>query len=346
MAIRAKLAAGFALIALLGGCTAKSDPVGVAEGPRIVFTHDPPSEFDLLPGWRTELKSTVVAAFAAGCPLIRDPRTTAACRAVNAVPAGNEDAARLFLIHYFRPQLLGTDYLTGYFELTVKGSLKRDRNFTVPVLAPPRYPNQYPRPDIMGGALDGQGLEILYLQSEADLYFLQLQGSGRVILPDGSMVRLGTAADNGQPRIPVEHLFGEAQIPNHDLSIPGIRAWAADHVPETNGRLARDQAYVFFRPLTDLPPQYGPYGAFTLPLLPMRSVAVDPSYTKLGTMLWIATNVAFDTVRMPHLVIAQDTGSLITGPARLDLFFGWGPDAERIGGHEHARAQVWALVPR
>lgn len=342
----AKLAAGFALLSLLAGCAAKPSPLDVAEGPRIVFTHDPPTEFDLLPGWRSELKSSVVAAFAVGCPLMRDPRFDAACRAVSRVPAGNEDAAREFLIRYFRPQLLGTDYLTGYFEITVKGSRTRNSTYNVPVLAAPRNPNQYPRPDIMGGALDGQRLEILYLRSEADLYFMQLQGSGRVILPDGSLVRLGTAADNGQPRIPVEHLFGEAQIPGHDLSIPGIRAWAAEHVPETNGRLARDQAYVFFRELPDLPPQYGAYGAFTLPLLPMRSVAVDPSYTRLGTMMWIATNVAFDTVRMPHMVIAQDTGSLITGPARLDLFYGWGPDAERIGGHEHARARVWALLPR
>jgi len=288
----------------------------------------------------------VIAAFAVGCPMIHDHRYDAACAAVSGVAAGNEDAARRFLIHYFRPQLLGTDYLTGYFELTVKGSRKRDGTYNVPVYAPPRYPNQYPRPDIMGGALEGQGLEIMYLQSEADLYFMQLQGSGRVILPDGSLVRLGTAANNGQARIPVEGLFGEAQIPNHDLSIPGIRAWAAGHVPETNGRLARDQAYVFFRELNDLPAQYGAYGAFGLPLLPMRSVAIDPSTTRLGAMLWIGTNVAFDIVRMPHLVIAHDTGDLIAGPARLDLFFGWGPDAERIGGHEHARAQVWALVPR
>ncbi len=341
----AKLRVGFALLALLAGC-AKEPEIGVPEGPRIVFTHDPASEFDLLPGWRTELKSSVVAAFAVGCTVMREPRFRPACNAVSGVAAGSEDAARLFLIHYFRPQLVGTDYLTGYFELTVKGSRRRDSTYNVPVYAPPRYPNRYPRPDIMGGALEGQGLEILYLQSEADLYFMQLQGSGRVVMPDGSLVRLGTAANNGQRRIPLEGLFGEAPIPGRDLSISGIRAWAADHVPQTNGRLARDQAYAFFRELPDLRPQYGAYGAFSLPLLPMRSVAIDPSYTLLGSMLWINTNKAFDTVRMPHLVIAHDTGALITGPARLDLFFGWGPDAERIGGHQNARVQVWTLVPR
>ena len=348
---RAGTAVVLALLGALAACARRSDiaissPLSEPKGPDIVFTHDPPSEFELLPGWRTELKSKVLAAFAVGCPLMTDRRFDRACHDIQAVPAGDETAARDFLRTHFRPSFLGSDMLTGYFELTLRGSRTPDHGYTVPVLAAPRDPQAFARPDIMGGALAGQNLEIVYLRSEADLYFLQLQGSGRVILPDGRLIRLGTAADNGRPRIPPEHLFGEAQIPEHDLSIPGIRAWARDHVPETNGRLARDQTYVFMRELPGLAVEYGPYGAMTLPLLPLRSVAVDPRTTPLGAMLWIDANNTFAPVRLPHLVIAQDTGGLIQGKARLDMFYGWGPQAEAVGGHQHSNAKVWALVPR
>jgi len=338
----------FSSLLLLAACSGgdKTPPLGVPEGPAIVFTHDPTTEFDLLPGWRSELKSQVIAAFAVGCPLMIDHRYDRACADVTRVPPGDENAARLFLISNFRPISLGSDYLTGYFELGLKGSRTPDRRYSVPVLRAPANPQEFARPDIMAGALAGQGLEMLYLQSESDLYFLQLQGSGRIQLTDGTEVRLGTAASNMRPRIPVAHLFGEAPGLRGDLSIPAIRAWAAEHPPEANGRLARDQTYVFFRELTDLPPQYGPYGALTLPLLPLRSVAVDTRTTPLGAMLWINTNRLDDLIRMPHLVIAQDTGPEIIGPARLDLFYGWGADAERFGGHEHAKVQVWGLIPR
>ncbi len=339
-----------ALAGLLVSCGGGADQGSLSQeqlqGPRIVFTNDPPSEFDRLPGWRSELKSKVLAAFSVGCPGMTDKRYAKPCAAVAQVPAGDENAARLFLVQNFRPSLLGQDFMTGYFELDVKGSRVRTADYPVPVLRAPRDPQQYARPDIMGGALDGQGLEVLYLQSEVDLYFLQLQGSGRVTMTDGTLVRLGTAADNGQPRIPPQNLFGEAPIPNHDLSIPGIRAWAATHSPETNGRLARDQAYVYFHETPELPPIYGPYGAFGLPLLPMRSVAVDTATTPLGAMLWVNPIYYLGDTRLPHLVIAQDTGPLIKGPARIDLFFGWGPEAEQVGGHQHGKAQVWGLVPR
>ena len=343
------LLAGLAGLAGLSACgKSPTDLSSVAEpqGPAIVFTHDPPSEFELLPGWRTEVKSKSLAAFAVGCPMMTDRRWDRACRDITRVPAGDENAARDFIRTHFRPVMLGADVLSGYFELTVRGSRTPDKTYTVPVLRAPRDPQQFARPEIFGGALAGQGLEILYLQSEADLYFLQLQGSGRVILPDGRLVRLGTAADNARPRIPTEHLFGEAQIPEHDLSIPGIRAWAATHAPETNGRLARDQTYVFFRETPELPLLYGPYGAFTLPLLPLRSVAVDTRTTPLGAMLWIDANNTFSPVRLPHLVVAQDTGASIAGPARLDMFYGWGAEAELAGGHQHSNAKVWALIPR
>ena len=339
---------GAALLALLVGCSGgdTKQGLGVAEGPAIVFTHDQPSEFDLLPGWRSELKSQVIAAFAVGCPLMTDHRFDRACAAVSRMRPGDENAARLFFVTYFRPVSRGTDYMTGYFEISVQGSRTQSSTYPIPVLAAPRNPQEFARPDIMAGALAGQRLEILYLKSEADLYFLQLQGAGRVTLPDGSIVRLSTAADNGRPRIPTEHLFGEAPGLRGDLSIPSIRAWAAEHPPEANGRIARDQTYVFLREHPELPKQYGPYGALTLPLLPLRSVAVDTSANPLGEMLWINTNRLDDPIRMPHLVIAQDTGALIQGPAKLDLFYGWGADAERLGGHEYAKTQVWALVPR
>lgn len=350
MRSRARQLFSLALLGLLAACGGAADRdqplVSVPQGPRIVFTDDPRSEFDLLPGWRSELKSEVLAAFAVGCPMMRDRAYARACAAIGTVPAGDENAARRFLLDYFRPLMLGQDFLTGYFEIALEGSRTRDAVYTVPVLRAPAYPQQFSRAEVMGGALADQRLEIVWLKSEADLYFLQLQGSGRVTLADGSIVRLGTAADNGARRLPVEVLFGDAPIPGHDLSIPAIRAWAATAVPQANGRLARDAAYVYFRETPEIAPAYGPYGAFGLPLLPLRSVAVDTRKTPLGAMLWINSPGNFGPARLPHLVIAQDTGPLIQGPARVDLFFGAGPEAEQVGGHMHTRTQVWGLIPR
>ena len=296
-----------------------------------------------LPGWQSDRVAAGMAAFLRGCPKL-DQRFAQACADASRVRPGDDAAARDWLTRRFRPTRLGSDMATGYFELTVEGARERSAAFPIPVLAPPPHPDRYGAQDVANGALDGRGLELAWLRNRADLFFLMLQGSGRVHLDDGHTIRLGTAASNNRHQIPTERLFGDAGIPGRDLSIAGIRAWVAAHPAEGEARLARDPSYVFFRETPGIPPALGPYGALGVPLTPLRSVAASPG-VPLGTPLWISTTLQ-DRRPFQALVVAQDTGDQIRGLARLDLFFGAGPAAEAWGGRQYARSDVWLLQPR
>ena len=286
----------------------------------------------------------MVPIFLAGCPKL-PPSFSRACAAAAALPPGDETAAHDFILQAFRPVYRGTDIMTGYFELSVEASRAPAVEFPIPLLRAPKEPRRFSRHEILSGALSGRGLEFLYVRSVADLFFLQLQGSGRVRLPDGSELRIGTQATNGRPQIDTAVLFGDAGIPGRDLSIPGIRAWLRDH-PSEQARLLRDESYVFFRETPNLHPDYGPLSASGLPLVPFHSVAADANQTPLGTLLWVDVNSSARRRKLPHLVVAHDVGPQINGPARLDLFFGAGPEAEDEGGRQYATGRVWALLPR
>jgi membrane-bound lytic murein transglycosylase A len=288
--------------------------------------------------------AAMLPVFLAGCTRLK-PQFNRACAAASRVPRGDEAAMRAFLQTYFEAQYLGTDMVSGYYELSLRGSRVPAPGFSVPVLRPPANPQRWSKSEIEAGRLEGQGLEILYLRSRADLFFLHLQGSGRVRLTDGSEVRLGTIASNNRRQVSTEQLFGDAPIPGRDLSIPGIRAWL-DANPAGEARLERDQSYVFFRETPELSPYFGPLGRFGLPLVPLRSAAVDDRVVPLGSLIWLETRASADQQPLPHLGVAHDTGDQIRGKARVDLYFGWGTEAEQVGGRQWERGQVWVLVPR
>jgi membrane-bound lytic murein transglycosylase A len=244
----------------------------------------------------------------------------------------------------FRPTLLGRAMTTGYFEIDIVASRTRGGPYQWPLLRPPRDPQRYSRGEILGGALAGQGLEILWFASAADLYFVQLQGSARVRLTDGSLIRVGGAAQNGRPSVPVAQLFRNA-ISGSDLSIPGLRAWSAAHPAQAQAVVSRDAAY-FFMQERHVPPDQGPPGALGVPLTPLRSVAVDRRYIPLGAPVWLDTRISATGERLRRLMLAQDSGEPISGPAHIDVFFGPGAPAEAVGGRQHADADVWVLLPR
>ncbi len=339
----------FALLMVLSACAGGGgvpSPSGsTPQRPDMALPSAPPSAFDALPGWRSEPILPGLHEFAAGCVRIADRAYAAACAAAQRTPLATEAAARDFLRSYFRPESRGADRLTGYFELTVSGSRTPDAEHRVPVLRTPPSPTQFARNDILAGSLSGRGLEVAYLRSEADLYFLQLQGSGRVVMTDGTNVRLGTAAQNGRRQASYTQLFDDLPIPGHDLSGPSVRAWAASHPAEFDRHLARDAYYVFFRE-TVTAPMAGPLGYFGRNLTPLLSVAVDPRANVLGGMLWINPSNPTTKRYLPHLVVSHDVGPAITGAARLDLFYGWGAEAEQAGGHQYNSSPVWALVPK
>jgi membrane-bound lytic murein transglycosylase A len=297
-----------------------------------------------------------------------------ACRAARALPLRDEATLRHYLETWFLPYEASdgstTDAsFTGYFEPEFAGSLAPSASYPVPVYGRPqelvtapgpqngsapvtgRVQNgqvvpYYSRAQIDAGALVGRNLEILWLHDPVDLFFLQVQGSGRVRLPTGQIVRLGYAGRNGQPYVPLGRLLIERkQLAAGDVSMQSIRFWLAAHPGEARSLMEQNPNYVFFRPLDDVAPNQGPPGALGLSLTPLRSAAVDRAFLPLGVPLFVSTTRP-DGAPLDRLVLAQDLGTDITGPIRADLFFGWGASAARDAGAMHAGGRIVVLLPR
>jgi membrane-bound lytic murein transglycosylase A len=296
----------------------------------------------------------------------------AACAAARALPPNNEAAARAFLQARFDPVPL-TDashpdgLFTGYYEPEVEGARERSRLYHVALLARPddlieqtgpdgfhrsgrvlngQFVPFYTRAEIDHGALRRQRLDLLYLKSPIDLLFLQIQGAGRIKLPNGLIVRVGYAGNNGQPYVPVGRVLSQAgDIPPDQVSAQTIRAWLQAHPRDVAAVLEQNPRYTFFRELPNLPPDQGPPGTLGVQLTPLRSIAVDPAYIPLGAAVWIdTTNV--DGERFQRLMLAQDSGIAITGAVHLDIFYGWGDAAEDQAGRMHAPGRAWVLLPK
>jgi membrane-bound lytic murein transglycosylase A len=292
---------------------------------------------------------------------------TGACAAAVALPPADDAAAQHFLERRFTAWQVGRDTLTGYYEPELRGSTARSATFATPLHARPpelvevdlgQFANDLrgrrtagvvrdgrlqpfaDRAAIVGGALDGRGLELAWVDDPVDAFFLQIQGSGRIRLPDGRALRLGYAAQNGHPYYAIGRALVERGVLAREaVSMQSIRAWlAAAPAAEATALMNRNPSYVFFRPLTDLPPDTGPLGALGAPLTPQRSLAVDRTRTPLGAPVWVAG-------ASPRLAVAQDTGGAIRGAARADLFTGWGDAAAEQAGRMRDSAELFVLVP-
>jgi membrane-bound lytic murein transglycosylase A len=180
-----------------------------------------------------------------------------------------------------------------------------------------------------------------------EAFFLQVQGSGRVRLPDGTTVRVAYADTNGHPYRSIGRVLVErGEMPLEQASMQGIAAWARANPQRTAELLSQNPSYVFFRELPLGDPQAGPVGAMGLPLTPGYSVAADPRFIPLGAPLLIHTEHPVRGTPMNRLVLAQDTGGAIRGPLRFDLFWGFGADAAGPAGRQRHDVQAWLLVPR
>jgi len=246
--------------------------------------------------------------------------------------------------------------LTGYYEPLMDAMRRPGATHAVPLYAPPatlaaRRP-WYTRQEIdtlpeARAALRGR--EIVYLADPLDALVLQIQGSGRIRVtePDGTqrLVRLAFAGSNEQPYRSVGGwLLQQGAI--RDASWPGIKAWAQQNPQRVNEMLWSNPRTVFFREeaLTDLDAAFGPRGAQGVALTPGRSIAVDRDSIPYGTPVWLAS--AGPQVNLQRLVLAQDTGSAITGAVRADYFAGWGPEAGELAGRLKQPLQLWVLWPR
>ena len=340
---------------------------------------------DLLPAFRTFRVSCQPIAGERGA--LASPRTLGTslrepCRAARNADIKTSADARGFFERHFVPlqisKLGETDgFVTGYYEPVLEGSKTPTDVFNVPVYRRPSNlfirgvqqdgpaPNggkvfrkigrrklvpYYERAEIEDGAIAGRGLEICYLKDQTDLLFMQIQGSGRIKLTDGTTLRLNYDAHNGQPYTPVGRILIERNIiPREEMSMQRIREWMEANPDGANELRRQNKSYVFFREvkLNDDDEAVGGQG---VPLTPQRSIAVDHSLHLYGTPFFITGKLPIESEKSPtpfhQLMIAQDTGSAIVGPARADLYFGAGPDAARIAGRLKNNIRFAILVPK
>ena len=199
------------------------------------------------------------------------------------------------------------------------------------------------RAAIEDGALDGKGLEVVWLQSPDDLFVLQMQGSGRIRLGDGSTMRLVYAANNNRPVVDVyQLLLDEGAIPKAQFSEQAVRAWMRDNPDKARELRRKDPLYVFFQTLKG----DGPVGYEGAVLTPERSLAVDHRFIPLGAPIWLAAHDKYRPIAVNRLVVAQDTGDGITGPLRGDFYWGSGANAASRGANFYAEGQYWVLLPK
>jgi membrane-bound lytic murein transglycosylase A len=309
---------------------------------------------------------------------LRDP-----CRMAKASDISDAAVARAFFEAQFIPlriSRLGEDagFVTGYYEPVIDGSRAQTEIYTVPVYRrpsnlfvrgfkqdSPSLPNKgdvfrkigrrklvpyYDRGQIEDGAIAGRGLEICWLKNQTDLLFSQIQGSARVRLEDGSTIRINYDAHNGYPYTAVGRvLIDRGIIPKEQMSMQKIREWM-DQNPDGAKDLRRaNRSYVFFRQV-QLSDKDEAVGAQGVPLTPGRSIAVDKALHVYGTPFFIEGElpIASEQSKTPfrRLMVAQDTGSAITGPARADIYYGAGADAGRVSGRFRNNMRFVILVPK
>ena len=299
------------------------------------------------------------------------------------------DAARMFFEENFRPVRISkvgerNGFVTGYYEPEIDGSRTAGDGFTIPMYRKPpelvmraSVPARLNRPSraasskksavgtrvagrivpyhdraaIEAGALAGRDLEICWVSDEIDAFFTHIQGSARVRLRDGKLLRINYAAQNGHPYLAVGRVLIERGIvPADEMSMDKIRTFMAEHVQEGRELMRMNRSYIFFREVEELTADAEPIGAQGVSLTRDRSIAVDRSLHTYGTPFWIEAELPLNgesgLTPFRRLMLAQDTGGAIVGPARADIYFGAGIDAGTVAGRLRHNGTFYMLVPR
>ena len=308
------------------------------------------------------------------------------CPRALALPENTDDeAAKKFFEANFRPvrvSKLGetTGLLTGYYEPVVDGSLTLTQGFTVPLYRRPpeliskarlgkrflragfpstggaghrvkgKFVEYHDRAAIEDGVLANRGLEIVWLRDAADAFFIQIQGSARIRLPDGKLVRVNYSAHNGHNFTPIgRNLIETGIVPREEISMENIRMFIAEMPDEGRELMRKNRAFTFFRIVDNLPDDSEAVGAQGLSLLKDRSIAVDNKLHVYGSLFWIEAKLQLQNTRegqvFNRLMVAQDTGSAIIGVARADIYFGGGAEAGSIAGRIRNPGAFFMLVP-
>lgn len=302
-------------------------------------------EFSELDGWEKDNHAEALAVFLNTCSDMKSPDWKGLCRA-----ARDQTNAKAFFELFFRPVQI-TDgkpaLFTGYFEPELDGDLYRSERFRFPIYKLPpeaRDGAWLSRRELEEtGAMEGRGLEIAWVDDAVELFFLQIQGSGRIRLPDGRYIRVGYGGKNGHEYRSIGRELVRRGVYNvHQVSAEVIKNWVRRNPIDGLELLRHNPSYVFFREVSEVPADKGPLGAMNRSVTEMRTVAVDPRYTPLGAPVWVEKN---GKGKIRKLMIAQDTGSAIKGAQRADIFFGTGDEAGLKAGRLKDPGRMIVLMP-
>jgi membrane-bound lytic murein transglycosylase A len=357
------------LLLVLSGCVSAPKPTP----PPYELVH-----WTDVPGWETDSVQEAWQAFLKSCEALRShTEWNTPCAAARSMTGDSAETVRAYFEAYFAPYKINgpdsTGLITGYFEPLLHGSRTPSAQYVAPLYAPPPdlltvdLASIYP--ELKGkrvrGRLEGnkvvpyytrgelpadptlRGHEIVWIDNAFEALMLEVQGSGRVQLPDGSVIRLAYADQNGQPYHSIgRYLVNIGALAVEQATIPGIRAWLLAHPERMQEVLDANPSVVFFSeaPLGD--PNLGPKGSQGVPLTAGRSIAVDAKWIPLGTPVFLATTLPDSGLPLQKLVVAQDTGGAIHGAARADYFVGSGPQAADLAGKMRQQGSLWLLWPR
>jgi membrane-bound lytic murein transglycosylase A len=344
-----------------------------------------------LPAWSDDRVDEAWPAFRAGCAALVASAATSAlwrgpCTNADALSPIDRTTVRRFFETYFIPYQVvtadgrDTGMVTGYYEPLLTGSRARSARYNVPLYAAPDdlltidltelYPElkdkrlrgrvegkrvvpYWSRADIENGSAPVSANALVYVEDPVDAFFLQIQGSGRVRLVEGGIMRVGYADQNGHPYRSIGRILVErGEMPLERASLQGIREWGRRNPEKLAPLLDENPSYVFFREVPAPAPGTleaqidGPFGSLGVPLLRERAIAVDPRSVPLGAPVYLATTYPLSTRPLTRLVLAQDTGGAIRGAVRADFFWGFGDDAGREAGRMKQDGRMWILWPK
>lgn len=323
-----------------------------------------------LPGWDSDDPSAALAAFVESCKALivmpADQTLGGAgvaqqfagqagqwqqpCAAAEAIDPSDAASARIFFeTSFVAYEVAAQALLTGYFEPEYPGAKNFAPGFTVPLYAQPADPElaHLPRAAIDHNALYRKAPVTAYLSNPVDAFMLQIYGAGRILLPDGNTLSVDFDGENHQPYTPIGRiLVADGNLAENAVSFESITAWLKSHPREATAAMEQNANYVYLKPLGELAPgEYTP-GAFGVPKIPGRSLAVHNALIPLGIPVFVASTGGTYSATLNRLTIAQDTDAGIHGTSAVKLFFGAGPDAEAAADHTHQPANLYLLLPR
>ena len=351
-------------------------PTTAVVPPATLFTL---SKWEVLPEWSTLDLTPAWVALLQSCRVLKTkPQWQSVCAGTELVDKNDSVAQRKFYedklapFQIFNPDGSENGVITGYYEPLLKGSRFKSERFSYPLYAAPddmleidlgdAYPQlkgqrlrgrlsgkkvvpYYKRAEIEAGTESLKGRELFWVESAVELFFLQIQGSGRIELVDGRQIKVGYAEQNGHPYVSIgKKLIEMGEMKLEDASMQGIKAWGEKNPNKLMALLDLNPSYVFFREL----PEHltAPLGALGVPLTNEYSIAIDPKSIPLGSPVFLATTHPNTSTPLNRLMLAQDTGGAIRGPTRADFFWGFGDKAGEQAGRMKQQGRMWVLFPK